>query len=62
MLSDTGFEELQTTALESLDRARHSSHPAYPLAGHMFTASGERSPPSACARRSRRRSSARRRR
>jgi hypothetical protein len=41
MLSDTGFEELQTTRLESLDRARHSSHPAYPLAGHMFTAAGE---------------------
>ncbi|HEY5708157.1 MAG TPA: BtrH N-terminal domain-containing protein [Solirubrobacterales bacterium] len=40
-LSDTGFEELQkTTRLEDLDRARHSSHPAYPLAGHMFTASG----------------------
>ena len=36
-LSDTGFEELQTTALENLDRARHSDHPAYPLAGHMFT-------------------------
>jgi hypothetical protein len=40
-LSDTGFEELQTTRLENLDRARHSGHPAYPLAGHMFTASGE---------------------
>jgi len=40
-LSDTGFEELQTTTrLEDLDRARHSKHPAYPLAGHMFTASG----------------------
>jgi hypothetical protein len=40
-LSDTGFEELQTTTrLEDLDRARHSGHPAYPLAGHMFTASG----------------------
>jgi hypothetical protein len=39
-LSDTGFEELQTTRLENLDRARHSSHPAYPLSGHMFTASG----------------------
>jgi len=38
-LSDTGFEELQTTRLENLDRARHSDHPAYPLAGHMFTAS-----------------------
>jgi hypothetical protein len=40
-LSDTAFEELQTTRLENLSRARHSSHPAYPLAGHMFTASGE---------------------
>lgn len=40
-LSDTGFTELQvTTRLEDLDRARHSDHPAYPLAGHMFTASG----------------------
>jgi len=40
-LSDTGFEELQTTTrLEDLDRARHSQHPAYPLSGHMFTASG----------------------
>jgi Butirosin biosynthesis protein H, N-terminal/Domain of unknown function (DUF4872) len=40
-LSDTGFEQLQkTTRLEDLDRARHSGHPAYPLAGHMFTASG----------------------
>jgi hypothetical protein len=43
-LSDTGFETLQTTRLENLDRARHSKHPAYPLAGHMFTASGEVSP------------------
>src|SRR4051794_3460927 len=40
MLSDTGFEELQTTRLENLDKARHSGHPAYPLSGHMFTASG----------------------
>jgi hypothetical protein len=40
-LSDTGFEDLQTTRLENLDRARHSQHVAYPLAGHMFTASGE---------------------
>jgi hypothetical protein len=40
-LSDTGFEQLQTTtAIEDLDRARHSQHPAYPLAGHMFTAAG----------------------
>ncbi len=37
-LSDTGFEELQDTRLENLDRARHSEHPAYPLSGHMFTA------------------------
>ncbi len=36
-LSDTGFEELQATSLESLAQARHSRHPAYPLAGHMFT-------------------------
>ena len=40
-LSDTGFEQLQQTRLESLDRARHSDHPAYPLAGHMFTVTGE---------------------
>ncbi|MBW8060653.1 MAG: DUF4872 domain-containing protein, partial [Solirubrobacterales bacterium] len=43
-LSDTGFEELQTTRLENLARARHSSHPAYPLQGHMFTVSGSISP------------------
>src|SRR5215211_7133338 len=36
-LSDTGFEELQTTSLESLARARHEQHPVYPLAGHMFS-------------------------
>jgi len=36
-LSDTGFEELQTTRVENLARARHSGHPAYPLEGHMFT-------------------------
>lgn len=43
-LSDTGFEQLQTTRLENLDRARHSTHPAYPLSGHMFTVTGEVSP------------------
>jgi Butirosin biosynthesis protein H, N-terminal/Domain of unknown function (DUF4872) len=37
-LSDTGFEDLQETRIESLARARHGDHPAYPLAGHMFTA------------------------
>jgi hypothetical protein len=36
-LSDTAFEELQTTRLENLAQARHSGHPAYPLEGHMFT-------------------------
>ncbi len=36
-LSDTGFEELQTTRLDHLDQARHTDHAAYPLEGHMFT-------------------------
>jgi len=36
-LSDTAFEELQTTRLESLARARHGKHPVFPLDGHMFT-------------------------
>jgi hypothetical protein len=36
-LSDTGFEELQTTSIESLARARHGKHPIFPLDGHMFT-------------------------
>jgi hypothetical protein len=40
-LSDTAFEELQTTRLENLARARHSGHPAYPLEGHMFTVDEE---------------------
>jgi hypothetical protein len=40
-LSDTGFEQLQTTRLENLARARHSGHPAYPLEGHMFTVGEE---------------------
>jgi len=43
-LSDTGFAELQTTRLENLAKARHSAHPAYPLSGHMFTATGAVSP------------------
>jgi hypothetical protein len=37
-LSDTAFEELQTTRLENLAKARHAQHPVFPLAGHMFTA------------------------
>jgi len=40
-LSDTGFEELQTTRLESLARARHGTHPIFPLDGHMFTLPGD---------------------
>ncbi len=36
-LSDTAFEELQTTKLENLATARHAQHPVYPLAGHMFS-------------------------
>jgi hypothetical protein len=36
-LSDTGFEQLQSTRIEHLAKARHSGHPAYPLEGHMFT-------------------------
>lgn len=39
-LSDTGFEDLQTTRLDHLAKARHSGHPAYPLEGHMFTVAG----------------------
>ena len=39
-LSDTAFEELQTTRLDNLLEARHSEHPAYPLRGHMFSAAG----------------------
>jgi len=34
-LSDTAFEELQTTELAHLAEARHSNHPAYPLDGQM---------------------------
>jgi Butirosin biosynthesis protein H, N-terminal/Domain of unknown function (DUF4872) len=37
-LSDTAFEELQRTTLESLRDARHAQHPVFPLAGHMFVA------------------------
>ncbi|MGH2966603.1 MAG: BtrH N-terminal domain-containing protein [Solirubrobacterales bacterium] len=36
-LSDTGFEELQTTRLENLARARHGKHPVFQLEGHMLT-------------------------
>jgi hypothetical protein len=40
-LSDTGFEQLQTTRLENLAQARHGEHPAYPLQGHLFTVDGD---------------------
>jgi hypothetical protein len=36
-LSDTAFEELQTTRLENLAKARHGKHPVFPLDGHMFS-------------------------
>jgi hypothetical protein len=36
-LSDTSFDELQTTRLSSLAEARHGQHPVFPLSGHMFT-------------------------
>ncbi len=43
-LSDTAFEELQTTRLENLAKARHAQHPVYPLAGHMFSVARRRGP------------------
>jgi hypothetical protein len=36
-LSDTGFEELQTTKVEHLAEARHGEHPVFPLDGQMLT-------------------------
>ncbi len=36
LLSDTGFEELQTTKLENLAQARHSKQPIFQLDGHMM--------------------------
>jgi len=36
-LSDTAFDELQTTTLGSLREARHGEHPIFPLSGHMLT-------------------------
>jgi hypothetical protein len=35
-LSDTAFEDLQTTTLESLKEARHSKQPIFPLDGHVI--------------------------
>jgi Butirosin biosynthesis protein H, N-terminal/Domain of unknown function (DUF4872) len=36
-LSDTAFDELQTTRLENLAQARHGKHPVFPLDGQMLT-------------------------
>jgi hypothetical protein len=36
-LSDTGFEDLQTTTLDHLAEARHGQHPVFPLDGQMLT-------------------------
>jgi hypothetical protein len=35
-LSDTAFEDLQTTSVESLKEARHSQQPIFPLEGHAI--------------------------
>jgi hypothetical protein len=35
-LSDTGFEDLQTTRLENLAKARHGDLPTFPLEGHAL--------------------------
>lgn len=35
LLSDTGFDELQTTRLENLAKARHSKQPIFQLDGHI---------------------------
>ena len=36
-LSDTAFDELQTTRLENLAKARHGEHPVFPLDGQMLS-------------------------
>jgi hypothetical protein len=35
-LSDTAFEDLQTTSLDGLREARHSQQPVFPLEGHAI--------------------------
>src|SRR4051794_26628937 len=37
-LSDTAFEDLQTTSLDGLREARHSQQPIFPLEGHAIDA------------------------
>jgi hypothetical protein len=39
-LSDTGFDQLQTTALENLAKARHSKQPVFQLEGHVIDLPG----------------------
>lgn len=39
-LSDTAFEDLQTTSLESLAKARHSKQPIFELEGHVIDLPG----------------------
>jgi Butirosin biosynthesis protein H, N-terminal/Domain of unknown function (DUF4872) len=39
-LSDTAFEDLQTTSLESLKEARHSKQPIFQLEGHVIDLPG----------------------
>jgi hypothetical protein len=43
-LSDTAFEDLQETSIESLAEARHGNHPVFPLDGHMFTIADDADP------------------
>ena len=57
-LSDTGFEELQTTRLEHLAEARHGTHPVFPLDGQMLTVADPERARATRAPRRRRRSSA----
>ena len=35
-LSDTSFEDIQTSSLQGLREARHSQHPMFPLEGHAI--------------------------
>ena len=48
-LSDTAFEDLQTTSLEGLREARHSQQPVFPLEGHAIDLpEGRRSTATTC--------------
>ena len=57
-VSDTAFEDLQTTSLEGLREARHSQQPIFPLEGHAIDVpDGTRARPRRPARRTPRRRS-----